>query len=61
MSAGGMGGPSAGPAGRVMRVGSVAGYPASAFRSPASIFSAASSCMPGITCEYVSRVMPLEA
>jgi len=37
-------------------VGSAAGmpYPASAFRSPASIFSAASSCMPGITCARAS-------
>ena len=42
-------------------VGRTIAYPASAFRSPASIFSAASSCMPGITCEYVSSVMPIEA
>ena len=36
-------------------------YPASAARSPASIFSVASSCMPSITWLYVSRVMPMEA
>ena len=36
-----MGGLAAGPAGRVMTVGSVARHPASAFRNPASIFSAA--------------------
>jgi len=49
---------------RGTRVGvfvSVAHQPASALLSPASIFSAASSCMPGITCEYVSSVMPMEA
>jgi hypothetical protein len=26
-------------------------YPARAFRSPASVFAAASSCIPGMTCE----------
>ena len=39
----------------------VAGYPASSARSPASIFAAASSCMPGITWLYVSSVMPMLA
>lgn len=34
---------------------------ASAGRSPASIFAADSSCIPGITCEEVSKVMPMEA
>jgi len=36
-------------------------YPASAARSPASIFSAASSCMPGMTWLYTSNVIPMEA
>jgi hypothetical protein len=36
-------------------------YPANAARSPASIFSAASSYMPGITWLYVSKLMPIEA
>ena len=35
--------------------------PASVARSPASIFSAASSCMPGITCEWVSVAISMLA
>ena len=33
-------------------------YPASAFRIPTLIFTAASDCMPGITLLYTSKVMP---
>jgi len=44
-----------------MEVGDEAALYPSAARSPASIFSAASCCMPGITCEYTSSVMPMEA
>jgi hypothetical protein len=36
-------------------------YPANAAPSPASIFAAASSCIPGITWLHVATVMPIGA
>jgi len=36
-------------------------YPVDAAPSPASIFAAASSCIPGMTRLHVATVMPIEA